>query len=185
MTANATNAVWGSPLFQTRHLEGSYDSSTVRPIGRQLRTFVGEQIERFHPEIIIVVERKGTAILRALTERASDPLRWSWTRVLSSSVVGQLPDDFFKTKRILIFDDMMRTGKHLTEVLDQLWERRLWELTDNNVKVAVFAVHERGFKSSLSMAKGFLIHGFTETCLLLLIRKLGRRSLKCCRPQVH
>lgn len=138
------NDIWGLPA----RVAVCADTPRQQRLGlasmkRQLRTFLGEQIKSFQPDRIIVVERKGTAILRALLDWKADPLPWSWNDVISSSSVAQVPDDYFDDKRILVFDDMMRTGNHLVEVLDQLRRRGLWDLAANNVRVAVFAVHER------------------------------------------
>ena len=63
MTIANINAIWGSPLFEPRidarvDLEPEFSSL---PIERQLRTFLRERINRFRPDLVIVVERKGTA----------------------------------------------------------------------------------------------------------------------------
>src|SRR5882672_4238463 len=75
-------------------------------IQRQLLTFISEQIESWKPDLIIVIERKGTAILRALKEWEECPLAWNWENVISSDAIDQMPDEFFRSRRILIFDDM-------------------------------------------------------------------------------
>ena len=136
------NAIWGIPSASRSASDwGARRTSEAVPIKRQLKTFLGEQLDQFRPDLLIVVERKATAIVRALME-SEDPLRWPWGKVLSSSAVAQVPDEYFENKRILVFDDMMRTGTHLREVLGHLKRRRVWDLASNNVRVAVFAVHE-------------------------------------------
>lgn len=106
---------------------------------RQLFTFLTGQIAKWNPELIIVVERKGTAILRALKEWEDEELEWSWDRVISSDAIDQMPDDYFRSKRIVIFDDMIKTGAHVRRVLSNLSERNLFDPA--NVKLAIFAVH--------------------------------------------
>src|SRR5687767_4195677 len=118
---NHLNPIWGSPL--TKEFPPSITTGSTHPtvpIVRQLHTFLRDQIELWSPDLIIVVERKGTAILRALKEWKEDPIDWPWDKVLSSSTVDQVPDDFFLGKRILVFDDMMRTGNHLTKLVNSL-----------------------------------------------------------------
>lgn len=141
-----TNNIWGIPtvLPSAKSSVGLSRTQNIVPIKRQLHTFLTRQIDKWEPDLIIVIERKGTAILRALKDWNEDPLNWPWDRVISSSVVDQMPDDYFCGKKILIFDEMMRTGIHLSEVLKDLCNRGVWNPSDNNLHLAVFAVHEEG-----------------------------------------
>lgn len=109
-------------------------------IEHQLYTFLTEQIEQWEPDLIIVVERKGTAILRTLKESSEFKLNWPWKNVISSESIDQVSDDYFHSKRILIFDDMMKTAGHIKDVLNSLARRSLYY--EGNIRVAVFAVHE-------------------------------------------
>lgn len=137
------SSIWGVPaVLPYKSLEDYSRTRNVVPIARQLHTFLLEQIESWKPDLIIVVERKGTAILRALTESYDEPLKWPWSKVISSAVVGQMPNEYFHNKRILVFDDMMKTGIHLQELLKSFIDRGLWKSGDENLRVAVFAIHE-------------------------------------------
>lgn len=114
----------------------------IIPIEHQLYIFLLKMINKWKPDFIIVIERKGTAILRALKEWYSDSLDWPWERVISSSVIDQVSNDFLSGKNFLIFDEMMKTGEHLRDLLKKLRARGLWHLGSENVHIAIFAIHE-------------------------------------------
>lgn len=109
-------------------------------------TFLQYEINKRKPDIIILVERKGTAILRALKEKFDDKFNWSWSKVVSSSIISQLPSHFFQNKKILIFDDMMMRGLHLKDLLNELSKKSLGKLDSKNIHIAVFGVHEESSK---------------------------------------
>lgn len=144
MTCLEANSIWGIPMVlpPTKILTGFAKGGDIVSIKRQLHTFLAGQIEKWQPELMVVVERKGTAILRALKEWKEEPLDWSWKEVISSSVIDQKPDEYFCGKRILIFDEMMKTGAHLRKILEYFHDRGIWSPSDNKFHVAVFAVHE-------------------------------------------
>lgn len=137
-------AIWGTPLpgGVAERCSESRASVLRVPIERQISTFLRGQIADYDPDLIIVHERKGTATLRALKESSDRPLEYRWNNVVSSTAVDQLPNDFFINKRILIFDDMMRTGAHLSTILDALVARGIVDHRLTNVRVATFATHE-------------------------------------------
>ena len=63
---NATNSVWGTP-FQLPwfNLMGRQQGQRINaPIARQLHTFLSAQLDQWTPDLLVVIERKGTAILR-------------------------------------------------------------------------------------------------------------------------
>lgn len=137
------NTIWGLPKINSavsRQVPSSDDMEV--PIEKELLTFLSDLIKKFKPELIIVVERKGTAILRALKELGDKPLDWPWDKVISSHVLGRASDDFFIGKRILIFDDMVRTGFHLESVIEELKQRPFWDSIEDKVFTATFAIHE-------------------------------------------
>ncbi len=142
MTPQKSNSIWGVPLLMSiaEQSTGSRLHNSV-PIERQIHTFLTRQIEAFKPDLIIAVERKGTAIIRALNDWDEDPLKWSWEKVISSSAVDQVSNNYFLGKRILVFDDMMNTGLHLNRLLTKLRDRGLWNPEDRNLRIAIFAVH--------------------------------------------
>jgi len=137
------NTIWGSQLvipFQESDVE-FYQSDNTALIRRQLHSFLKHQIEEWHPDKIVVVERKGTAILRALKEWKEGPLAWPWNDVISSEAIDQVPPEYFKEKRILVFDDMMKTGRHINDLKQDLKTHDLWTPERDNIRFAVFAVH--------------------------------------------
>jgi hypothetical protein len=151
-----------------------YSKYTI-PIVRQLHTFLSGLIEKWKPDLIVVLERKGTAVLRALIEWEEDPLNWSWRDVISSQVIDQVTNQFFKSKRILVFDEMMRTGKHIREFLDVFRERKLWKPGDENLLIAAFAVHKEN--SEHDEAYGQLPHAW-------FYRNLTWRGFQSIRMQI-
>src|SRR4051812_30835720 len=104
------NPIWGMPFLQSRDARSMFvpGGEVSPPIERELHTFLLGQIERWQPDLIIVVERKGTAILRSLKEWEESRLNWPWEKVISSESIDQVPEDKMKGKRLLIFDDMMK-----------------------------------------------------------------------------
>lgn len=120
------------------------ESTQASVLHRQLQYFVQNQISTFSPDITIAVERKGTAIMRALKEKKPNILEWpAWSQIVSSHALENLPRDYFDSKKILIFDDMMHTGFHVKEILSVLTEKFGVRIDDNTVRVAVFAEHEK------------------------------------------
>jgi len=112
-------------------------------IETELITFLKTQMEDFDPDIVIVVERKGTAVLRCALEKSPDEKVVEWRNVLSSTAIenGDLKD--LDGKRILVFDDMMRTGEHLTKLIRNLLAEGIIRSDLSNLRVAVFAVHQK------------------------------------------
>lgn len=149
---NATKSIWGEPLVSDRKgAKGSFDCFEAEDdsIERELRTFLDAEIRSWKPDIIVVYERKGTAILRALIECGDTPLDWSWAKVISSTSLDQLPDDALRNRRILIFDDMVRTGGHIRKALEALKARGVFDEQSRNVRLVAFAVHQQFTRSSI------------------------------------
>jgi hypothetical protein len=142
-----TLAVWGRAMLPPEAEASAEDGRwepEIQQIAQQLRSFLGREIERWRPDLIIVHERKGTAILRTLIEAAPADLRleWPWRKVVSSAALSQLPPGALREKRLLIFDDMMRTGKHIRTVLTHIRAASVDGNAPSAVRSAVFAVHE-------------------------------------------
>ena len=137
----ANDFIWGIQSEHTdRRLEYfEADVPKVLPIKRVLKSFLTSQIDTWRPDLIIVIERKGTAVLRSLME-ADPPLQWNWENVISSKVLEETLPEKLLGKRILVFDDMMKRGVHIEELLSDL--KRLGVDVASQVRVAVFAVHE-------------------------------------------
>lgn len=152
-------------------------NAQVVPIERRLRTFLQEAISEHQPDRIIVIERKGTAILRALKELPGEErLDWPWNKVISSTHIGRLRSEQLQGKRILIFDDMMNRGRHLRDLLRDLRESGVWVPSNNKIKVAVFALHENS-------RDGMKIDGVTVPHYWFY-RNLTQNSYHCVRSQI-
>jgi len=138
-----TDYIWGTPLQgATATLQKSRSLGLDVPIARQINTFLRNEIDDFRPDLIIVHERKGTATLRAIKECDEEPLEYRWNNVVSSTALDQVPTESLRGKRILVFDDMMRTGRHLALILDNLVSRGVTDDQLSNIRVAAFATHE-------------------------------------------
>ncbi len=141
--ANVDNIICGisrdeSPDKLSEMASDDVDVSIIQ----ELKTFLFNQINKFSPDRIIVVERKGTAILRSLKELDFLPINWPWEKVISSAVIDWTPDEFFEGHRILIFDDMLRTGLHIwDELFNKLKSRIFWNSIEDKTYIASFAIH--------------------------------------------
>lgn len=161
MTLESTATIWGEPQpeFQEApyrmHRGSTADASTLI---EQLRFFLQSQLDEWAPDIIIVHERKGTAILRALIEGVRNPIHWRWEDTVSSTTLDQLPADFFHRKRVLIFDDMIRTGKALAPVFDRLAQLNC--LSPQTVRLAVFAAHEESSSNGVFKSDAYSVAWF-------------------------
>nr|AUN37029.1 hypothetical protein [uncultured bacterium] len=112
------------------------------PIEHRILTFLSREIAAFAPDMIIVHERKGTAILRALIESENARLDWAWDKVISSASLDHSQVLRLAGKRILVFDDMLRTGKHVTEIIQELNLVHGDSEQTSLVHICVFAAHE-------------------------------------------
>jgi len=135
--------VWGVTTDDVERTEEVYLASDEQvPIKRSLALFLESQIRTWKPDLIVVIERKGTAVLRALLESGDTPIAWPWNKVISSKVIEEIPAQELTSKRILIFDDMMKGGVHVGDLLRVLGGKGVPVADSSRVRVAVFAVHE-------------------------------------------
>jgi len=118
---------------------------TVESTLRQLQEFILGEVRTFRPDRVIVAERKGTAIYRAVLESVSEKDRAEllpWSRVISSDALTSLAPEQLRGQRILVIDDMMRRGNTIRRILETLLERGVTDDSLSNVRVAAFAMHE-------------------------------------------
>lgn len=102
--------------------------------------FMQRVIDSEKPALIVPVERKGTAILRALIDSVEDaPLKWPWTQIISSAVLSTVGEERLAGRRILVFDELARHGRHLRDAIDQLLASKV---NRKDIITAVFAAHE-------------------------------------------
>lgn len=143
MNQAAIDTTWLEPIIKSKDRtakQGRTDPHSLRM--QELLAFLSHEVETRAPKRIIVVERRGTAILRALKESESYHLKIPWDRVISSSVIEQVPDEFYPSMPLLIFDDMKRKGSHINHVLEKLVKMDPTKALLRGVRVAVFAMHE-------------------------------------------
>lgn len=115
-------------------------------IEQRIASFVQSVVRDTAPDLIVPVERKGTAILRALIDKMGEGgLRWPWSQVVSSTALDFLTPEWVsekRIKRILVFDEMIHHGRHLRDVVvNKLTGDRL-KIRSDNITTAVFGVHE-------------------------------------------
>ena len=120
-----------------------WDTQRKAKVEDSLRAFIQGQIDQWNPEKIIVVERKGTAILRAVKELPFDEVIWDWNDAISSNALNQSTFYKLEGKRILVFDDMMRTGWHISQLLKKLMKNKICPIHKDSIRVAIFAAHEK------------------------------------------
>ena len=139
----STTAIWGEPPVSAQRVEPDWGwfRDDDRRTYRELRSFLQDEIRLWRPDLIVVYERKGTAIFRCLIESRSEPLEWTWKKVISSSALDQLSNDVLRNSRLLVFDDMVRTAKQLNNVGSILRQRGVPE-DPRNVRFVAFAAHE-------------------------------------------
>ena len=141
MTLKTIDTTWGSALLSSEVPRRAFERMPVTEVTEhELDTFIRKEICYWQPTLIIVVERRGTAIIRALKESLRSRLDWPWARVISSQVLTERAPEFYRGQRILVFDDMKKRGYHVFRVLDQL--NSMDPAILKQVRVAVFAMHE-------------------------------------------
>ncbi len=146
-TTTSLSTIWGidarlESALGNERLDAKAPSVSIE---RQLHTFLTQQLKLWKPDFLVVNERKGTAIVRSLLESSDNPLDWPWEKIISSSALETIPPDFLTNKRLLIFDDMLRTGQHLAQIATILRNRGFFG-DGRNIKFAVFARHEESYR---------------------------------------
>jgi len=142
MTAPVMETTWGPSILETPEGDRVFSTADPESTKRELAYFLRMELDAWKPDLLIVVERRGTAILRALKEASNDSVDWPWAKVISSRALNQRPPEYYRGKRILIFDDMKRHGTHVERVLRCLREIDPSGATLAATRVAVFAIHE-------------------------------------------
>ena len=129
----------------------------------ELLAFISREIAEWKPERIVVVERRGTAIFRALKE--SNQIQYPWSKIISSKALDAVSPEKLRGQRVLIFDDMMRRGFHIARVLELMKEIKPKRDLLSNVRLAVFAMHEDATSASGThgpgVAKSWFYRGLT------------------------
>ena len=168
--------IWGEALADFQTPVSDSDAGLYRSIlEEQLRLFLQGEIQEWTPDLIIVHERKGTAVLRALIESRANPFPWHWERIISSTALDQVSDEFFVGKRILIFDDMIRTGKALRPIFKRLVGLNC--LSKTTVRLAVFAAHRESSRNGVLTRSDLNVSWFYRDLSTAGYRRLRRQLL--------
>lgn len=94
-----------------------------------------------HFDRVITVERKATAILRALLDLSPNiKCKWDWQKVLSSEALPYLPKNWLKGERILIFNEMIHLGRSTKNTINAIEVNTPGD--DKYIKTAAFVVHK-------------------------------------------
>ncbi len=97
------------------------DGCTLEEPLKVVARHLANSISQHAPDWIVVSERKGRALLRALIDESPDlNFSWPWHRIISSSVLAGLPESQLAGKRLLIFDDTLRTGQSINKLIQNL-----------------------------------------------------------------
>jgi hypothetical protein len=164
MTVPAVDTTWGPSIVGISKPDPFVHSPQPESTKTELAYFLTAELETWRPDLVIVVERRGTAILRALKEATPSGLVWPWDKVISSRVLDQRPSEFYQNKRILIFDDMKRRGTHVAQVLGALRKMDPSGDTLASTRVSVFAMHEEASSprtDSEEVSQGWYYRGLT------------------------
>ena len=72
--------------------------------------------------VIVTVERKATALMRALIEMGAphQRIQLGWSQVVSSDAVSYLGRKFWTKQRVLVFNELIHTGKSTDSVVGNL-----------------------------------------------------------------
>jgi len=86
--------------------------------------FFEEVFKVGHFDYLVTSERTATAIIRTLIAYEGQfdfPLEWS--QIISSQSLSLLKDDFFENLNVLIFEEMIATGRHLDNYVGAVQEK--------------------------------------------------------------
>ena len=110
-----------------------------KKIEQQLLVFLRDILEEEQFDYIIPVERKGTAVLRALMQEIEEPrLKWDWRKVLSHAAIDFSSHVDLKGKKVLLFDELVHHGDTLKKAKETIESR-----CPTSVMTAGFAVYEK------------------------------------------
>jgi hypothetical protein len=108
----------------------------------RLFSWLAELLSPEHFDVVVTVERKATAVIRAVLDLLpGSALQWDWGRVLSSDALPYLPDNWLQGKRILVFNEMIHKGATTLTTIQAIEKNTPSAL--QNIRTAAFAVHEQ------------------------------------------
>lgn len=107
---------------------------------RRLFSWLSELLDRRRFDKIICVERKATAIIRALLDLTDNfDVDWSWDWVLSSDALQFLPKNYLKGQRVLVFNEMIHHGSSTLRTIKAVLSNSPGV---KRIETAAFIVHE-------------------------------------------
>jgi hypothetical protein len=97
-------------------------------------------LDRQRFDKVICVERKATAMVRALLDLSeSFSVDWDWSGVLSSDALPFLPDGHLNAQRVLVFNEMIHRGGSSRKTIDAVLSN---SPNVKRIESAAFIVHE-------------------------------------------
>ncbi|MEM7359509.1 MAG: phosphoribosyltransferase [Pseudomonadota bacterium] len=109
-------------------------------------------INRSQPDLIIVLERKGRALIRGIIDETNrlDNI-FEWQNIVSSNSLDSKDKESLENKKILIFDDTCRTGTSIAKLVSKL--RDDLKLVNSTMFVSVVGSHQDGAKKIQGLEK--------------------------------
>jgi len=108
---------------------------------KQYLTWLIDLLKPENFDLVITVERKATAMLRALLDLMPElTVSWDWDRVLSSDALPYLPLNWLAGKRLLVFNEMIHRGRSTRETIQAIEQNTPG--ASARVETAAFVVHE-------------------------------------------
>jgi hypothetical protein len=106
----------------------------------RLFSWLSELLDRQRFEKVICVERKATAIIRALLDLSENiDVEWDWSQVISSDALQFLPEGHLNGMRVLVFNEMIHRGSSTLRTIEDILSN---SPSVKRIETAAFIVHE-------------------------------------------
>lgn len=110
------------------------------PFWARVATWLRELLNGADVDLVVTVERKATALMRAFLESAwATGLQLGWREVLSSDALPFLPPNWLDGRRVLVFNEMIHHGDTTSKTLAAI---RLNSPRVHSIAVAACIVHK-------------------------------------------
>lgn len=142
---------------------------------RRLLSWLSGLLDRERFDKVICVERKATAILRALLDLSDNfDVEWDWSQVLSSDALQFLPDGYLNDQRVLVFNEMVHRGRSTSETVKAV---HLNSPNVQQIETAAFIVHEE-FDTNGAWRTDYAVHRSASKEFYTFIRQQMIEMLK-------
>ncbi len=111
------------------------------PTLHQVNNFVRDAVNASQPDYLVLAERKGTAVYRAVVDEFGADGLLPWDSVIASSAIPETSAERLRSSRILILDDLVGRGVGLKRLLTDLEMHGALAANRSNVSLAAFATH--------------------------------------------